>query len=136
MKINFHSYFELFNSNDDQDRISPHNINTISSKQVMRIKKNFNKAIISWSNNKFSELTLQELIGRKQGELLVRSWEWKDWNRTNLLLYGFTRYWFWSLLELWKHGIKPYHIVCFKQVSYFFKKHFNFQRTEILLWTL
>ena len=26
----------------DQDRISPHNINTISSRQVMRIKKNIN----------------------------------------------------------------------------------------------
>ena len=26
----------------DQDRISPNNINTISSKQVMRIKKNIN----------------------------------------------------------------------------------------------
>ena len=26
----------------DQDRISPYNINTISSRQVMRIKKNIN----------------------------------------------------------------------------------------------
>ena len=26
----------------DQDRISPHNINTISSRQVIRIKKNIN----------------------------------------------------------------------------------------------
>ena len=31
----------------DQDRISPYNINTISSRQVMRIKKNINKGIIS-----------------------------------------------------------------------------------------
>ena len=31
----------------DQDRISPYNINAISSKQVMRIKKNINKWIIS-----------------------------------------------------------------------------------------
>ena len=27
---------------NDQDRISPYNINTISSRQVMRIKKNIN----------------------------------------------------------------------------------------------
>ena len=32
----------------DQDRISPYNINTISSAQVMKIKKNINKEIISW----------------------------------------------------------------------------------------
>ena len=31
----------------DQDRISPYNINTISSRQVMRIKKNVNEGIIS-----------------------------------------------------------------------------------------
>ena len=30
----------------DRDRISPHNINTISSRQVMRIKKNINKETI------------------------------------------------------------------------------------------
>ena len=49
----------------DQDRISPYNINTISSRQVMRIKKNINKGIISWSNTKFSKLTSQELYGRQ-----------------------------------------------------------------------
>ena len=31
----------------DQDRISPYNIDTISSKQVMRIKKNIIKEIFS-----------------------------------------------------------------------------------------
>ena len=31
----------------DQDKISPYNINTISSMQVMRIKKNNSKGIIS-----------------------------------------------------------------------------------------
>ena len=41
----------------DQDRISPYNINTVSSRQVMRIEKNINYGIISWSNAKFSELT-------------------------------------------------------------------------------
>ena len=31
----------------DQDRISPYNINTKSSRQVMRIKKNMNEEISS-----------------------------------------------------------------------------------------
>ena len=42
----------------DQDRISPNNINTMSSRLVMRIEKNINLGIISWSNTKFSERTL------------------------------------------------------------------------------
>ena len=49
----------------DQDRISPYNINTVSTRQVMRIKKNINWGIIDWSNTKFSKLTLQELYGRQ-----------------------------------------------------------------------
>ena len=48
----------------DQERISPYNINTISSRQVMRIKKNISRGIISWSDIKFSILTSQELYGR------------------------------------------------------------------------
>ena len=50
----------------DQDRISPYNINTISGRQVMRIKKNINWGNTSWSNTKFSKLKLQELYGRRQ----------------------------------------------------------------------
>ena len=46
-----------FTPTSDQDRISPYNINTVSSRQVMRIEKNINNGIISWSNTKFSELT-------------------------------------------------------------------------------
>ena len=42
----------------DQDRISPYNIDTISTRWVTRIKKNINLGIISWSNTTFSELTL------------------------------------------------------------------------------
>ena len=61
----------------DQDRISPYNINTISSRQVMRIKKSISEGIISWSNTKFSKLTSQHWYGRQQGELLMRSWELK-----------------------------------------------------------
>ena len=42
----------------DQDRISPYINNTISTRLVMRIKKNINLGIISWCNTKFSELSL------------------------------------------------------------------------------
>ena len=61
----------------DQDRISPYNINTISSRKVMRIKKNISKGIISWLNTKFSKLPSQELYGPQLEELLIRSWELK-----------------------------------------------------------
>ena len=44
----------------DQD-----NNNIISSRKVMRIKKNTNLGIISWSNNKFSTLNPQELNGEQ-----------------------------------------------------------------------
>ena len=50
-----HSLWEVNPFTGDQDRISPYNINTISSRQVMRIEKNINHGIISWSNTKFSE---------------------------------------------------------------------------------
>ena len=49
----------------DQDRISPNDINTISSRQVMRTMRNIGKRIISCSNTKFSKLTSQELYGRQ-----------------------------------------------------------------------
>ena len=49
----------------DQDKISPYNINAISSMQVMKIKKNNSKGIIHWSNTKFSELTSPELFGKQ-----------------------------------------------------------------------
>ena len=47
----------------DQNRISPYNINKISTRWVIRIKKNITLGIISWSNTKFSEPTLWELYG-------------------------------------------------------------------------
>ena len=46
----------------DQQRISPYNFNTTSSRQVIRIKKNINQEIISLSNTKFSELTLKGIV--------------------------------------------------------------------------
>ena len=41
-----------------QNRISPYNVNTTSTRWVMRIKKNITFGIIGWSNVKFSKLTL------------------------------------------------------------------------------
>ena len=82
-KLNFEPFFGILKeinsltSMSDQDRISPYNINTTSSRQVMRIKKNIILGIINWSNPKFSKLTSQELYSRQQGELLMRSWELK-----------------------------------------------------------
>ena len=43
----------------DQERTSPHNIHTISIRQVMRIKRNINWGIISVSNNNTQGLPLQ-----------------------------------------------------------------------------
>ena len=63
---------------NDQGRISPYNINTLSSRQVRRIKRNINQGIISWSKPKFSQPELQKLYWRQEGELLMRSWGWKD----------------------------------------------------------
>ena len=46
----------------DQDRISPDNKYTISSRQVTRIKKNINKGIISSSNTKFCKLNITRTV--------------------------------------------------------------------------
>ena len=46
----FHCFVYILNPftpKSDQDKISPYNINTISSRQVMRIEKNVNRVIIS-----------------------------------------------------------------------------------------
>ena len=39
--------FNPFTPTSDRERISPYNINTISSRQVMRIEKNMNYGIFS-----------------------------------------------------------------------------------------
>ena len=56
-----------------QDRISPYIFNTISSRQVIRIRKNINQRIAGWSQTKFSKLTSEKLYGRQFGELLLWS---------------------------------------------------------------
>ena len=42
-----HDILHPLTPRSDQDRISPYNVNTISSRQVMRIEKNINYGIIS-----------------------------------------------------------------------------------------
>ena len=49
-KSGLRCYFNPTTPMSDQDRISPNNINAISSKQVMRIKKSINHVTISGSN--------------------------------------------------------------------------------------
>ena len=49
----------------DQLTISHYNINTISSRQVMGIKKLIGILEHCWSKTKFSELPSQELYGRQ-----------------------------------------------------------------------
>ena len=46
----------------DQNRFSHCNINTISSRQVMRIEKNINYGIISWSNTDFPTLISWRIV--------------------------------------------------------------------------
>ena len=49
---------------NDEDRISPYNIDRISSKQVMRINKCFNSGIIGSTNTKFSKLIWEAVKGK------------------------------------------------------------------------
>ena len=52
----------------DQERISPHNINTISGRQLIKVnmgvKENINYGIMSWSKSKFCRITSEELSGK------------------------------------------------------------------------
>ena len=63
----------------DEDRISPYNINTISSRQVVRIKKYINLGIISRSNTKFSELTSKQIVWLTVKRITNLIWELKSW---------------------------------------------------------
>ena len=62
---NMHTAVNPLTTMSDQDRISPYNINIISCRQVMRIKKDINQGFISWSKTKFSKVTSQELYDRQ-----------------------------------------------------------------------
>ena len=74
--------FNLFPSVSDQDRISRYNSNTISSRQVMRIKTNMNKGIVSWSNTKFSKLTLREFVWQTVRIIPMKILGAKGWTNT------------------------------------------------------
>ena len=63
--------FNPLTPESDQDIISPGNINTKSTKWVMRIKKNINLETTSWSNTKFSDLAWEELYDWQLGELQI-----------------------------------------------------------------
>ena len=52
------SSFNPLTPMSDQARVSPYSIITVLTRQVMRMKKNINLAIFSWSDTKFSNLTL------------------------------------------------------------------------------
>ena len=57
----------------DWDRMSPYNVDTMSSRQVMKIiTKNVNWGTIGWSNTKFSALISYKLYGRQLGESVIR----------------------------------------------------------------
>ena len=47
----------------DQHEISLYNINSLSSRQVMRIANIINYGLLPWCKTKFSELTLLEMYG-------------------------------------------------------------------------
>ena len=49
----------------DQDRISPYNINTVSSRQVMRIKKKLTRGLYNLIQYQIPRVTSQELYGRQ-----------------------------------------------------------------------
>ena len=55
-------FLNPFNAVNDQERISPYNISTISSRQVMRIQKNINQGIISRSSTSFSSTNIIRIV--------------------------------------------------------------------------
>ena len=59
-----HIIIELnpFTHMSDQERISPYNVYTLTSRQVMRIKKNAIRGlVVNLTNTKFSRLVSQKL---------------------------------------------------------------------------
>ena len=46
-------------------------------------RKSTIEKLLSWCSTKFSELTSKEMYGNEKGELICRSWVWKDWKITD-----------------------------------------------------
>ena len=59
------STIKLFTPMSDQDRISPYNINTVSSRQVMRIKNKLTRGLYNLIQYQIPQVTSQELYGRQ-----------------------------------------------------------------------
>ena len=59
------STIKLFTPMSDHDRISPNNINTVSSRQVMRIKKKLTRGLYNLIQYQIPQVTSQELYGRQ-----------------------------------------------------------------------
>ena len=59
------STIKLFTPMSGQDRISPYNINTVSSRQVMRIKKKLTRGLYNLIQYQIPQVTSQELYGRQ-----------------------------------------------------------------------
>ena len=68
--------FNPLTPRSDQYINSSNNFNTLSSKQVMRIKRIINYGVLFGYNTKFSGLGNKEMYGHQLGELHVafRSW--------------------------------------------------------------
>ena len=62
---------------NDQDRISPNNISTISRRQEIVINEKYQQVDYQVIQVKISKLTQWEIYGRQWQELLMRSCEWK-----------------------------------------------------------
>ena len=62
LSLNGKYFLNPFNAVNDQERISPCNISTISSRQVMRIQKNINQGILSRSSTSFSSTNIIRIV--------------------------------------------------------------------------
>ena len=63
----------------DQDRISHYSINPVLSRRVLRIKREINQEIISWSNTKFSNCMADRKKNCLVDKIQMGSRQWKGW---------------------------------------------------------
>ena len=66
-----------FNSHEWPRQNSPYNIHTISTKEVIRTKKNINLGIISWPNTKFSWTNIIRIVRFTVRRVTNLIWELK-----------------------------------------------------------
>ena len=70
-------FFNPLTPMSDQERISPYNITTESSRQVRRIKKKTQLRNYKLIQYQILQIEMVIFHGRKKGELLMKSWELK-----------------------------------------------------------